>query len=160
MYRERLQTSSSKASTADAPSARRATRSVTGVSPQNEPKQANVTVCVRVRPLVEREVLRGDVLNPVWKVEEDGTIIITKKGVRSGSSKMAFERVFREHHTTEDVYEGVGAQVRGLHGSEEYWWDMSQSSSTSLSVLCPVLRHCSTSNAFPRSMPRGCPLTR
>lgn len=64
---------------------------------------------------MEREVLRGDVLNPVWKLEEDGTIVITKKGVRAGSSKMAFERVFREHHTTEEVYEGVGAQVLNQH---------------------------------------------
>lgn len=115
MYRiDRLHTSSSKASNIDAPIGRRA-RSTTAISSQNESKQANVNVCIRVRPLVEREVLRGDVLNPVWKLEEDGTIVITKKGVRAGSSKMAFERVFRAHHTTEEVYEGVGAQVLNQH---------------------------------------------
>lgn len=71
-----------------------------------------MNVCIRVRPLVEREVLRGDVSNPIWNIEEDGTIVISKKGVRNGSSKMAFERVYREHHTTKDVYEGMGAQVQ------------------------------------------------
>lgn len=115
MYRaDRLHTSSSKASNVDAPVTRRAARSSTGISSTNESKQANVDVCIRVRPLVEREVLRGDVFNPVWKIEEDGTITITKKGVRNVSSKMAFERVFREHHTTEDVYEGVGSQVQNI----------------------------------------------
>ena len=71
-----------------------------------------------MRALSTKEMRKGD--SSTWHVDEDGQICYSKKGANVPT--YAFDRVYQENHTNEDVYKGTGAEivdsaVQGINGT-------------------------------------------
>ncbi|KAM4807727.1 centromere-associated protein E [Rhinophrynus dorsalis] len=62
-----------------------------------------VKVCVRVRPLIQRE--QGDQVNLLWKAERSTISQV------DGTKSFNFDRVFHSHETTSQVYQEIAVPI-------------------------------------------------
>lgn len=67
----------------------------------------NIAVCVRLRPLSQREEGRGDI--PVWNIDDDGSVSFTQPN--SNVPSYGFQTVYSKDHSNYHVYQQTGGPI-------------------------------------------------
>lgn len=78
-------------------------------SPRRGPERTNIVVGVRVRPLSDMEVARGD--PDVWRCDGPTLRERSQRGDREGRRRHTFDQVFAPGTRTSRVYDSVGVPI-------------------------------------------------